>query len=175
MATSSRPLTGSPILVATSWRPLLGDHILVATSWRPIPGDHILAVSHNIQILLLYKHYLMLRWDKIKLYPGPHGSQAGTFSTTLKKHWYWKWSVFSYTIKSWDNSQVEPETIPRLNLGKIPAIAGKTKLGQNPAIAEKKPCHSRDFSGAYIFLLWLVMFPAIARNITRPPNAFITV
>ena len=84
-------------------------------------------------------------------------------------------SVLSYTIKSWDNSQVEPGTIPRLNLGKIPAIAGKTKLGQNPAIAEKKPCHSRDFSGAYIFLLWLVMFPAIARNITRPPNAFITV
>ena len=62
-------------------------------------------------------------------------------------------SVLLYTIKSWDNSQVEPGTIPRLNLGKIPAIAGKTKLGQNPAIAGKKPCYSRDLSGAYISLL----------------------
>ena len=106
-------------------------------------------------------------------------SRAGTLTTTLHRNikicYVLTRSVLSYTIKSWDYSHVEPGTINRLNLGKIPAIAGKTKLGQNPAIAEKKPCHSRDFSGAYIFLLWLVMFPAIARNITRPPNAFITV
>ena len=83
--------------------------------------------------------------------------------------------VLSYLIKSWDNSQAEPRTIPRLNLGNIPAIARKTKLGQIPAIAGGKPCCSRDLSWEYISLLQLVMFPAIARYITRHPNAFITV
>ena len=93
-------------------------------------------------------------------------------------------STLSYTIKSWDKSQVEPGTMPRLNLGpgrrprlnlgNIPAIAGKTKLGQFPAIAGKKTCYSRDLSWEYISLLQLVMVPAIARYITRPPNAFIT-
>ena len=51
------------------------------------------------------------------------------------------------------NSQAEPGTIPRLNLGNIPAIAGKTKLGQIPAIAGGKPCYSRDLSWEYISLL----------------------
>ena len=49
-------------------------------------------------------------------------------------------SALLYTIKSWDKSKAEPGTMPmlnlgpgrrpRFNLGNIPAIAGKTKLGQ---------------------------------------------
>ena len=46
-------------------------------------------------------------------------------------------TVVLYLIKRWDNSQAEPGTIPRLNLGNIPAIAGKTKLGQFPDIDGK--------------------------------------
>ena len=40
-------------------------------------------------------------------------------------------------IKSWDNSQAEPVTMPRLNLGNIPAIAGNSKLEQFPDIDRK--------------------------------------
>ena len=61
--------------------------------------------------------------------------------------------VLSYLTKSLDNSQAEPGTIPRLNLGNIPAIAGKTKLGQIPAIAGGRPCYSRDLNWEYISLL----------------------
>ena len=75
-----------------------------------------------------------------------------------------------FPVWSCDNTQVESGTLPRLNLGNISAIAGNTKLGQFPAIAGKKPCYSRDLSWLYISLLYLVMFPAIARSITRPPN-----
>ena len=72
-------------------------------------------------------------------------------------------SALLYTIKSWDKSKAEPGTMPmlnlgpgrrpRFNLGNIPAIAGKTKLGQLPARAGKKPCYSRDLSWEYISLL----------------------
>ena len=58
--------------------------------------------------------------------------------------------------KSWENSQVEPGTMSKLNLYNtvyVPAIGGKTKLGQFPAIAEKKPCYSRDLRWEYISLL----------------------
>ena len=41
----------------------------------------------------------------------------------------------------------------RLNLGNIPAIAGKTKLRQFPAIAGENPCYSRDLSWEYISML----------------------
>ena len=50
-------------------------------------------------------------------------------------------------MKRWDNYQVELETMPRLNLGpgtmprvnleNIPAIEGRTKLGQFPALDGK--------------------------------------
>ena len=47
-----------------------------------------------------------------------------------------------YIIKSWDNSQADTGTMPRLNLGNIPAIAGKQSwdnsqlyMGKTRAIA----------------------------------------
>ena len=55
------------------------------------------------------------------------------------------------TCRDIDTEVFTPGTIPRLNLGNIPAIAGKTNLGQFPAIAGKKPC--RDLSWPYISLL----------------------
>ena len=74
-------------------------------------------------------------------------------------------SALLYTIKSWDKSKAEPGTMPmlnlgpgrrpRFNLGNIPAIAGKTKLGQFQAILlGKTVLHcSRDLSWEYISLL----------------------
>ena len=70
-----------------------------------------------------------------------------------KKRFFLTTSILSYLIKSWDDSQAEPRAIPRLNLGNIPAIAGKTNLVQIPGIAGGKPCYSRDLSWEYISLL----------------------
>ena len=72
-----------------------------------------------------------------------------------------------------DNNQVEPGTIPRLNRGNIPAM--ENKAGKIPSYSWEKPCFSRDLRWLYISLLQLLMFPAIAQSITRPPNVFITV
>ena len=63
-------------------------------------------------------------------------------------------------------------TIARFNLGKIPEIAGKTKLGQYPAIAGKKPCYSRDLSGAYISLLYLVMLGSYSTEYYQASKCF---
>ena len=79
-------------------------------------------------------------------------SQAGALTTTLPLPFLTR-RVLSYIIKSWDNSQAESGTMLRLNLGNIPSIAGKTKVGKFPAINGKKPCNGRDLSWDYISLL----------------------
>ena len=99
--------------------------------------------------------------------------------TLLPLHYYTfiKIAIFDsklclLTIKSWDNSQGEPGTMPRLNLGpgtmprlklgNTPAIAGKTMLGQFPAITGKKLCYSRNLGWAIGHIQY---YPAIAGNV----------
>ena len=89
--------------------------------------------------------------------------------TLLPLHYYTfiKIAIFDsklclLTIKSWDNSQGEPGTMPRLKLGNTPAIAGKTMLGQFPAITGKKLCYSRNLGWAIGHIQY---YPAIAGNV----------
>ena len=70
---------------------------------------------------------------------------------TIKLHTISRFWQEGFSPTSW-----KAGTIPRLNLGNIPAIAGKTKLAQIPAIDGKKPCYSyfmysRDLSWEYIY------------------------
>ena len=89
----------------------------------------------------------------------PYRSPAGALTTILSnciltKVFDEKDSLLPHKkVKNRDNSQAEPGTIPRLNLGTIPAIAGEKKLGQLPAIDGGKPCYSRDLSWEYFSLL----------------------
>ena len=79
--------------------------------------------------------------------------------------------IFSHTIKSWDKSQVLATRTWEMSQ----QWAGKTKMGQFPALTRNIPCYSREFRWENISLLQLVMFLAIAGNITRPAKAFFTV
>ena len=85
---------------------------------------------------------------KIKLYPSGIKPRPELVASSRRLNHYTIETLLQITVFDMKCSLLHHNM-----LGNIPEIAGKTKLGQFPAIAGKKPCYSRDWSWAYISLL----------------------